>query len=106
MTQVYPLYDELLKKVESMDDSGVDIKRLCNTINSIAQSHSAEDAHDHYREIAALILHHEILNNKGILLSPVPYDGKVMISGKGILYQIMNLPPLLQKIIAQYIESP
>lgn len=105
MTQPYPLYDELLKRVEARNEKGIDIKRICTTINGISQSMKTENANHHYEEIAALILHHEISNNNGVLLSSIPYDGRVMTGGKGILHYPMNLPPLLQQIIAQYIED-
>ena len=105
MAQSYPLYDELVKKVEARTEKGIDVKRICATINGISQSMKPEDANKHYTEIAALILHHEILSNGGVLLSAIPYDGKVMAGGKGILHCPMNLPPLLQQIIAQYIED-
>lgn len=105
MAKSYPLYDELYKQVESRSDKTIDIKRVCTTINNISQMLSPEAASEHYREIAALILHHEIINNKGILLAPVPYDGKVMVGGKGILHYMPNMPPILQQIIAQYVEN-
>lgn len=102
----YPLYDELLRRVEARTEKGIDIKRICTTINNIATTHSPGETIEHYREIGSLILHHELLANNGVLLSPVPYEGRVMVGGKGILHSIMNLPPLLQQIIAQYIEDP
>jgi len=105
MLRSYPLYDDLLRQVEARKDKYIDIKRVSSTINNISQSLQPDDAAEHYREIAALILHHEISSNKGVLLSSTPYDGKVMVGGKGILHNIMNLPPILQQIIAQYIEG-
>jgi len=102
----YPLYDELLKRVHARAEKTIDIKRICTTINNISLTHSQEDASEHYREIGALILHHELLSNNGVLLSPVPYDGRLMAGGKGVLNYIMNLSPILQQIIAQYIEDP
>lgn len=103
--QPYPLYDDLIRRIEARTEKGIDIKRVCTTINNIIQTLAPEDAAEHYREIGALILHHELMNNGGVLLSPIPYDGKVMVGGKGVLYYIMNLPPLLQQIIAQYVED-
>lgn len=102
----YPLYDELLRRVESRKEKTIDIKRVCTTINNISQTHSPEESNSHYREIDALILHHELVTNNGILLSQVPYDGRIMIGGKGIIYTIMKFPPLLQQIIVQYIKNP
>ncbi len=104
--QPYPLYDELVRRVEARTEKGIDIKRVCTTINNIAMTHNPEEMAEHYREIGALILHHELLANHGVLLSPIPFDGRVMAGGKGVLHYIMNLPPNLQKIIAQYVEDP
>lgn len=104
--QPYPLYDELLRRVNAREEKGIDIHRICTTINNISYTHSPAETQDHYREIDALILHHELLSNNGVLLSHVPYEGRVMVGGKGILYYIMNLPPILQQIIAQYLEDP
>jgi len=105
MARPYPLYDELLRRVEARTEKTIDIKRVCKTINNISLSLKPDDTLDHYREIQALIIHYEILSNNGMLLSPVPFDGKVMVGRKGILNSIMNFPPLLQQIIAQYVED-
>jgi hypothetical protein len=104
MTQSYPLYDQLIRKVNDRNEKSIDIKRLCITINNIVQTQSSEDSSEHYREISALILHHELLANNGVLLSPIPYEGKVMTGGKGVLYNITFLPPILQQILVEYIE--
>ena len=104
--QPYPLYDELVKRAESRTEKAIDIKRICTTINNIAQTSPPDEAAAHYKEIGAIILHHELLTNNGVLLSPIPFDGKVMVGGKGVLHYIMNLPPNLQQIIAQYVETP
>jgi len=105
MAQAYPLYDELVKRVEARVEKNIDIKRVCKTITNISLSLSQEDTLEHYNEIQALIIHYEILSNNGMLLSSVPFDGKVMAGRKGVLNFIMNLPPLLQQIIAQYVEN-
>ena len=105
MARPYPLYDELAARAEARKEKSINIKQICTTITNISQTLPPEEAKKHYDEIAALILHHEIISNGGILLSPIPYDGKVMIGGKGILHNMMNLPPNLQQIIAQYIEE-
>lgn len=105
MTQPYPLYDSLVAKVEARKEKGINIKQICTTIINLSQTLPVEEAKKHYDEIAALILHHEIKSNGGIILSPVPYEAKVMIDNKGLLYVMMNLPPVLQQILAQYIEE-
>ena len=105
MAQPYPLYDELLKRVYARNEKTIDINRLCKTITNISFTLSQENTLDHYNEIQALIIHYDILSNGGVLVSPVPFDGKVMAGKKGILNYIINLPPLLQQIIAQYVDE-
>jgi hypothetical protein len=105
MARAYPYYDELVRRVEARSEKSIDIKRVCKTINNISISLKPEDALEHYREIQALIIHHDCLSNGGVILSPVPFDGRVMAGRKGILNYIMNCPPLLQQIIAQYVED-
>jgi hypothetical protein len=100
----YPLYDLLLKKVEERTEKNVDIRCVCTTINNITRTLTPSDANDHFCEIYALILHHEAINNNGVLLSATPYNPKIVDDDRrGILNFIMNLPPLLQQIITQYI---
>jgi len=101
---IYPLYDYLLDKINTRKDKNIDIRSICVTINDMAINLTSDEFSTHYTEIAALILHHDILVNK-VLLTSAAYEGKVMAGGKGILYNITNLPPLLQQIIAQYIEE-
>lgn len=97
-TFVFPLYDQLLYKVnERKDTSSIDIDSVCSTISWI------QDV-VHWENIQTLIIHHEILNTGG-LSAIVPYNGKTMLNGRGILYHMVNLPPTLQHIIAQYIEE-
>jgi hypothetical protein len=102
----YPLYDELVRRVDARTEKNIDIRRICTTINNIALSHAPNETSEHYREIGALILHHELLANNGVLLSPAPYDARLMAGGKGLLHYIMNFPPNLQQILAQYLEDP
>lgn len=99
----YPLFDELYAKVSQKIDVPFDIKRICVTINIISQNMTAPESRTHYNEIAALIYHYAIIF--GQFNYTVPYDGKIMVGGKGILYYITNLPTLLQQIIGQYIED-
>jgi hypothetical protein len=104
MALSYPLYDELVKRSKARSDKGVDIKRLCATINNISQTLLPEQVIEHYREIAALIYHHSQLS--GIIPSnSFPYEGKTMVGGKGLLFYIINFPADLQQIITQYVEE-
>lgn len=103
MMQPYPLYDDLVNQVANNKNKNFDIKCVCDTINMLSQT--SDNAIEIYREIGALILHHNIINNNGVLVDQIPYGGKVMVGGKGLLMTIMNLPADLQQIIAQFIEN-
>ncbi len=98
----YPLYEKLLEKVKSSENQDIDIKLLCNTINNLSNTLKNNDYLEHYNEICAMIIHHGILSNttNNILL---PYGSKIMFGGKGILFTITKLDPILQHILAQYI---
>lgn len=104
MITAFPLYDTLLGQVKSNSDKTLDIKCICMTINNIAQTLPTEEANFHYSHIGALIVHHDLLTNDGLLLSPIPYYGKLMIGDRGIVYTMINLPILLQQIIGKYLE--
>lgn len=100
----HPLYDLLLKRVTETQNKNVDITRLCSTINSIGQNASREEANFHYNWIGSLILHHEILSNNGVLLTTLPFNCKLMTGESGELFTISHLPPILQQILAEYID--
>ena len=104
MTQTHPLYDKLLEEVKSGGEQEIDIKLLCKSITDIYKDLSPESAHKHYEEILALIYHHELSVNNGILLSTL-FDGKSMAGGKGILYKMDSLPIILKNIIARYVDN-
>lgn len=104
MTSTYPLYDELIRKVEGRKEKGIDVNRVCLTITNIERIVDDKKlALEHYKEIMWLIIHHNILT-RGVE-TPLPYDAKVMVGGKGLLNYMNNMPPLLQQILAQYIEE-
>jgi hypothetical protein len=101
----FPLYDTLLAKVKSEPNLSVDLLGTCATINAIPTNMPPEEASQHLEIIAAFILHHEMVNNRGVLLRPTPYGGRTLEGGKGIIYSATNLPPLLQQIISCYIST-
>lgn len=105
MAQEYPLYDDLVNRVSERELKGVDIDNVCSVINNISLNLTNDDALEHYREIGAIIMHYAILNDQLGSKSTTPYESKVMVGGKGLLYYITNLPPMLQQIIAQYIDD-
>lgn len=100
----YPLYDDLLLKVEARKNKSIDVTRVCQTINNIERIVNDKDvATEHYKEIMWLIMHHHYVTTG--IETPLPYDSKVMVGGKGILNYVNNMPALLLQIIAQYIEE-
>lgn len=101
-----PFYDKLFQLVSERHDKTIDVSKLCITINNICRTLPKEESDKYYNEIAFLILHHELLTNNGVLLSSIPYNGKLMSHDTGILYAITNIPPILQQMIAVYLEDP
>lgn len=102
----YPLYDKLKAKINLDSNKEIDVKRMCTTINNITKTNNPEQISNHYKEIFALVFHHELVTNNGNLSAIVPYDGKLMVGGKGILFYTDKLPPQLVQIISQYLEDP
>lgn len=94
----YPLYEELIKKVNEKQDQNIDI---CQTINAISLNN--EDYAEHYEEIEAIILYYELTTNSNILLTTTPFDGKMLPGNKGLLNTLIKLPLPLRKILLQYI---
>lgn len=96
------LYDDLLKQINI--DGSIDIDRVCSTINNIFKHLPKADAEYHYKMIEVLILHHKTITD-GYELFDIPYNAQIMIGNRGILNNMEQLPPLLQHIIAQYVEN-
>lgn len=99
------LYNNLLEQIDNLgSEKQIDIKRVCYTINNIHKNLSKDDAEYHYKMIGYLIIHHKSINDKTNILT-VPYNCQIMMGNKGILPTMEDLPVLLQKIIAQYVEN-
>ena len=101
--QSYPLYDKLLADVKAKDIKNIDMFKLCHTIKNLDLLNQP-DAQDHYEEIQALMVHHDMLHNGKMLLAEVPNDGKLLPGGKCILYTLIKIPTIFQQILVQYIE--
>ena len=106
--QEFPLYDHLVQKAKA-SPVPIDARRLCNTINKIPDTMSSQDAEEHHRIIAALCLHHELMENGGAVYFngqyPPPYKGAKFSGGKGVTMNAANLPNLLLQIIQMYMEE-
>jgi hypothetical protein len=97
----YPLYDELMKQIKEKQNKNIDISTMCSTINSLA---FLENAHEHYEELYVLLLHHECVENNGILFSKIPNDGKTLPGDNGILYNPEKMAVKPRQLIDQYLE--
>lgn len=103
MKKNYELYILLKEKSENQD---YDFNSISNTINNIYKDMRKEKCIEHYKEILALILHHQFINqNKDFIKSKLPYKGKIMFGGKGIKFQFKEFPDELKKIISEYIMT-
>ena len=109
---IFPLYDQLCKVQES---SLPDWPRLCVAITGLSLGHS--------KIIYALILHHYITiqgntnmsESQGSLArfqgahtgrkknSQLPYGGKTFDQGKGIMFNVNNVPLELRNVISAYL---
>ena len=98
----HPLYEELLTRVNQKENKTFNANEICMTLNAISRMDSLIQK-THYEEIAGLILHHELVDNNGILLLSIPYDGKQM-PNDNILHNFIKFPLLLKYIIVEYIE--
>jgi len=99
----YPLYDELIKRINETQDKNIDIEQMCLTINSLAYL-DKEIAADHYEEIYALLLHHEEVINQGVLFSKIPNDGKPLPGDSGVLYVPAKLLVKPRQLVDQYLK--
>ena len=124
----FPLYEELKQKAiinssnssssnsNSKNEEPLDWRYICSIINSLSLEYA--------ELIYVLILHHYLneLKDKSVNLESVlsqikltaemkkttlhqPYNVKLFTSGKGLTFTVTNLPPLLQRIIFEFIIS-
>ena len=97
------LYDDLLKEVNNIDpETRIDISRVCYTINGIHKNLPKEDSDYHYNVIGSLIVHHKAITDD-VNVMTIPYDCQIMTGNRGLLPTMNDCPPLLQKIISQYV---
>ncbi len=119
MAILFPIFDTLYNQcILNPDDYIIngDMRLTISTLND-----------EHIKVISLLILHFSVCDNinngynfeKAILINKpiqrsykrnnliidLPYKGVTTENGKGILYDIDNYPPLLEKIIAAYITN-
>jgi hypothetical protein len=99
---LYPLYDELYEKAKNLKT--ISINDLCVNINKINNLPDENNIKDHFKEIYALILHHDYVTHNNSRLNNLPYDTTTIIKGKGLRIDPFKLPPLLQRILHEYIE--
>jgi len=96
MIKDYPLYDDLVEKIKLRETPNID---------NISNNLQSNDYLEHYNEVCALIIHHNFKSNFKSNMNILPFNSKIMFGGKGILFNISKFDPLLQQIIAQYIND-
>jgi len=89
----FAIYDELTKMAELGPKTSLS-RKYCLTINKLSPEH---------REIVYALIYHHHLIRKGTS-NIVPYMGKIGKCGKGISYNVNNLPEDLQTIVSLYID--
>ena len=95
--QTIDLYDRLLASVKENSPQKMDMRKMCSVIRSFPEEHRVV--------LYVLIKHHEHLHGSGSKTWRVnPYKGKTFEGGKGVMFNFNFFPPLLQDIIARYIE--
>ena len=93
------MFKDLVEKSANCEQS-LD-KNYCATINKLPIIHR--------ENIFLIIIHYaQITNNKsgiheGSYVKGIPYSGKVGAKGKGVSYDVSNLPVKLQKLITTYL---
>src|SRR5579875_3934540 len=100
MTQPFALYDELRRQAESNLNKSVNMSVICSTISSLPSQLPPEEAERHLSIILALIIHHELVEAKGMSFHTVPYGGQPLAGkDKGLLFKLDRVPPVLQHIL-------
>jgi hypothetical protein len=59
---------------------------------------------EHLENIFLLIYHHESKDNDDIESCSMPYRSTTVSDGKGILFELSNIPPFLLLIISHYLD--
>lgn len=104
MQKSYPLYEELLNLSLQDKTRPINTSLMSTAINNISTKLGREEGKDHFEEIYALIFHHFTMSGVSSNMS-IPYTGKLMTGGRGVLYEINKLPPNLCHIIWLYTEK-
>lgn len=100
----YPLFNKIIEYIQNnKNGSVVDLSLTSNTLRNMSNTLPFSESSPHYQEIMALIIHFYTIGNKGKIPDTVPFSGTCMPGGKGILYNVSEIPPLLQEIIQTYI---
>ena len=89
----FKIYDTLVGLIEGDGDFKMNSQTRL-TINKMNKQH--RDL------IYAIIYHYHVTNDRRT--SNVPYNGTVGKSGKGVTFNVTNLPKQLQQIIVAYVK--
>ena len=110
----FPTYDLLVAKIGNTpyDEASLDLKKVSSAINHL------DETGEELGVIYALMIRYYLLEQQGKMrIGPthqlfggqtkpmILYGGKTFDIGTGLLYTFVQLPPLLQQIIVQYMRE-
>lgn len=88
----FEIYDKLKEDIGSVDyEMGHELRATINRLSI-----------EHREIIYTMIYHHAKLNNTN---ETIPYRGKVSIGGKGVTFDVKNLPADLICILVKYLNK-
>ena len=96
---IHNIHHQLSLKTEPLDSSVVNsyMTKMCTSIGKLP--------HEHIEMIFLLIAYHAHLNQDVSDVNTIPYQGKPMGGGKGLIYKLTSLPSDLQKIVYVYLNQ-
>ena len=110
----FPTYDLLIAKIGNTpyDEASLDLKKVSSAINHL------DETGEELGVIYALMIRYYLLERQGKMrIGPthqlfggqtkpmILYGGKTFDIGTGLLYTFVQLPPLLQQVIVQYMRE-
>lgn len=95
---IHNIYHRMSIEAKISDESEFESKRLrmCASIGRLP--------HEHILIVFLLIVYHAHLNQHVEDVETIPYQGKPIAGGKGIIYKMKEIPLDLQRIIHSYID--
>ncbi len=93
------IYQHMMEKSSNVQNDEIEYNKstICATIGKLPQ--------EHLEIVFLLMIFHAHLNQDVKTIEDIPYLGKPMSSGKGIIYKMEQVPINLQKILYVYLNE-